>query len=62
LDSNNQLELLAPCGIKDLVSLTIKPTPFFMEDTDRMVVYHQRVEKKQWLKKWPELKIENQLT
>jgi hypothetical protein len=33
-----------------------------MEDTDRMVVYHQRVEKKQWLKKWPELKIENQLT
>ena len=61
LDSNNQLELLAPCGIKDLVSLTIKPAPFFMENTDRMVVYHQRVEKKQWLKKWPELKTENQL-
>lgn len=57
LDSKGKLELIAPCGIDDLVTLTVKPTPFFMEDPNRMTVYYQRAKNKQWLKKWPDLKI-----
>ena len=35
----------------------LRPTPHFLADKDRMVVYHDRLKKKDWQKKWPRLQI-----
>ena len=50
---NDELKLIAPYGIDDLVSLIIRMTPKFGDGAD---AFNLRVEKKQWLSKWPKLK------
>lgn len=49
-----KLELIAPHSIFDLVNLIIRPTPSF-HDLEKVKC---RVIKKQWLEKWPKLRIE----
>ncbi len=55
---NDNLTLLAPYGIEDLVNLRVKPIPeykkVFAFDPK---VFKRRVKEKEWLKKWPKLKI-----
>ena len=41
----------------DIVNFVVQPTPHFLADKDRMVVYHDRLKKKDWQKKWPRLQI-----
>ena len=53
----DQVQVIAPHGIKDLILFNIKPTPFFLEDEQRMSIYKERVTKKEWLKRWPQLTI-----
>lgn len=55
--STHQLELFAPYGIQDIVAFIVRPTPYFLADSERMEMYHQRMEKKNWQEKWPELRI-----
>ncbi len=52
----DNLKLLAPHGINDLVNLIIRPTPKFPDGIKKVM---ERVEKKEWLKKWPKLIIKN---
>jgi uncharacterized protein len=47
-----QVDILAPLGIDDLVSLTVRPTPAFATRRD---AYHERVRQKDWRSRWPEL-------
>ena len=54
LADSGQLRLIAPYGIDDLVNFIVRPTPIFLNSID---VLEERVRKKQWLEKWPEIKI-----
>jgi hypothetical protein len=54
LDENNHVVLATPRGIEDLVNLILRPTPGVSADTK---TFYERIEKKEWLKKWPKLKV-----
>ncbi len=55
---NEKLELIAPYGIEDLVNLIIRPNPAFIDKGNVKNVVVERIKKKQWLEKWPKLKLE----
>lgn len=56
LDFNDQIHLVAPHGIDDLVSLIVRPTPFFTT-IDRKEVYEKRMASKRWQETWNRLRI-----
>lgn len=55
---NGKLKLIAPYGVSDLVNLIVRPIPAyetkFGYDPD---VFKTRIRDKEWLKKWPKLKV-----
>lgn len=55
---DGQLELFAPYGLDDIFHFRVQPTPHFLEDIDRKQLYNQRIQKKDWQKKWNNLQIE----
>ena len=59
--TNDKLELYAPYGLDDIICFRVSPTPHFLADKDRMAIYRNRLAKKNWHKKWPQLSYE-QLT
>lgn len=59
LDKQGNLQLAAPHGIKDVVSMEVRPTDFFVQDEERMKVYEHRVLKKDWKSTWRNLVIHN---
>ncbi len=54
LNKNNNLVLLAPHGIKDLVNLVIRMNPL---SAHRKFDFVKRLKTKNWKKKWPKLKL-----
>ncbi len=54
VDESGELRLVAPYGINDLINFTVRPTPIFLGKID---VLKDRVQKKKWLEKWPNIKI-----
>jgi hypothetical protein len=55
---NKELKLIAPYGIGDLVSLVIRESPNFKGTFERNIgLVKKRVEEKQWLRKYPKLKM-----
>ena len=54
LDQHGQLRLFAPYGIDDLVNFIVRPTPAFLDKIERI---RERVAKKKWLEKWPNIRI-----
>jgi hypothetical protein len=54
LNEANKPIIIAPYGIDDLVNLILKPT---LHMKYRMEDFEARVTKKQWLLKWPKLKV-----
>lgn len=57
LNTSKKVELFMPYGTHDLTHFVVQPTPFFLEDDERMKLYVERVTTKAWHKKWPCLKI-----
>ncbi|RRJ67724.1 nucleotidyltransferase family protein [Paenibacillus oralis] len=53
LHPGDDIELLAPWGLDDLLSLKVRQSPCF-RDT---VVFRQRVTAKEWLRLWPRLQL-----
>lgn len=51
---NREPKIIAPHGIDDLVNLIIRPSP---SQKGNLKIFHDRVESKKWLLKWPKLKI-----
>jgi len=49
------LEVAAPFGLDDLFGLVLRPAPRFAGE--RHAVFLERVETKQWLTKWPMLRV-----
>lgn len=54
IDKNSKLILSTPRGIDDLVNLILRPTP---NANNSIELFYERINKKQWLTKWPELKV-----
>ncbi|OJJ14247.1 hypothetical protein BKI52_43940 [marine bacterium AO1-C] len=52
--SKQHLEFIAPWGFQDVEDLILRPTPFFEQ---KLPVFQQRIESKQWLEKWPKLRV-----
>ena len=57
LDDQDHLVVAAPHGIRDLINLDVKPTPYFLENEQRLKIYEERVSKKNWPSIWNQLKI-----
>ncbi|MDT3496566.1 nucleotidyltransferase family protein [Bacillus toyonensis] len=57
LDELDNVILTASCGIKDVLSLQVKPTAHFLESKERIHMYKNRVIKKNWQSKWPNITI-----
>ena len=55
---DNQLELFAPYGLADIRAFQVRPTPHFLADAERKKLYMQRIRKKNWQAKWPQLSFE----
>jgi len=54
---NGKLKLLFCYGIDDLINLVARPIPRF-QTTELIDVFNNRIQKKDWQKKWPRLKVE----
>lgn len=51
------IEVFAPYGLEVIRAFRIEPTPHFLQDEARRQLYHTRLQKKNWLEKWPNLQI-----
>lgn len=54
---NGNLKFLFCHGIDDLVNLVARPTPKF-QTVELIDTFNGRIQKKDWRKKWPHLKVE----
>jgi hypothetical protein len=50
----SRVELLAPFGVSDLLTLIVNPTPAFVH---KIGIYRSRVAQKRWAQRWPKLRI-----
>lgn len=57
LNDRDELILLAPHGLDDVLRLRVKPTPLFEKTPALAKVYEERLAKKNWKAIWPQLKI-----
>jgi uncharacterized protein len=55
LDDTDKLALAAPYGLDDLISLIVRPTPFFVDA--KLSIHLERVRDKRWAIRWPKLNI-----
>ncbi|GJM73497.1 nitrate reductase [Paenibacillus macerans] len=49
----DDIELLAPWGLDDLLTLKVRQSPYFRDSA----VFRQRVAAKEWLRLWPRLQL-----
>lgn len=52
---NGDLKLIAPYGIEDIVNFVVRPSPKYKDGVERI---RERVAKKKWLEKWPNVRLE----
>lgn len=57
LDEGDNVILTAPHGIQDVVNLIVKPTLYFLESKDRMLMYEKRVKAKNWQATWRNIEV-----
>lgn len=55
LTDDQTVLLAAPHGVEDVIHLRIKPTPFFKESPERLEIFKERVEQKNWTAIWNKL-------
>jgi hypothetical protein len=53
LDVHGAIEVLAPFGLEDLFSMTVRPSPSLVD----LCAYRSRVREKGWLDWWPKLTV-----
>jgi uncharacterized protein len=57
IDKDDKITLASPWGIDDLLSMQIKPTPFFIKKRELSNIYNERIHSKKWKDKWPMAEI-----
>ncbi len=53
LAGRDELKIIAPYGVEDLVNLVVRRGPKFDDERE----YRDRIRRKEWEKSWPDLKI-----
>ena len=54
LSGDDRIEILAPWGLDDLFTMTVRPTPSGRAKAD---VFRRRIAEKQWHRAWPSVRI-----
>ena len=57
LDEKNDIILVAPWGVDDVINLEVKPTPYFKESKELSQIYEERITKKNWKDIWYKVKV-----
>lgn len=57
LDDNDDLILVAPHGIEDLINFHVRPTPYFEETIECAQIYETRLTKKNWSATWDKVSV-----
>lgn len=57
LDEGGEIKLAAPCGVEDLLTMTLAPTSYFKKDKNRLQLYENRMKQKNWQEVWPKVTI-----
>jgi hypothetical protein len=57
LDEKNDIILVAPWGVDDVINLEVKPTPYFKESKERARIYEERITKKNWKDIWYKVNV-----
>lgn len=52
-----EVKLIAPHGVTDLLALRCRPIPFYQQDQQHLAIFRERMAKKQWQQRWPQLQI-----
>ena len=55
---NEELEIMAPYGLKDLFEMQVKPTPYYKKEAEQHLIYVERLQKKNWSQTWEKLSVE----
>ena len=55
---DDELHLIAPYGVDDLLACRIAPTPSFEKGTSYHPIYLNRVKQKNWQRLWPYIRME----
>ncbi|RRG12059.1 MAG: nucleotidyltransferase [Lactobacillus sp.] len=55
----NDIEIIAPYGLTDLIQLKCRPIPMFQNNKTCLSIYQNRIQRKNWKKRWPNLAIIN---
>ena len=58
LDHTDNLRLIAPWGINDLIHVNVKPTPLFQQTPQKMEIFKRRLENKRWHERWKGVKYD----
>lgn len=58
LNGPGQIEIYCPYGLEDICNFIVRPTPHFLENAERMNLYHKRLAKKNWKQKWSQLLLQ----
>ncbi|KAA0549274.1 nucleotidyltransferase family protein [Bacillus sp. BGMRC 2118] len=58
LTDEGKILLTAPWGLEDVMSFTVRPTPYFKENEHLAFIYEDRMKKKKWEKIWPSVTFE----
>jgi hypothetical protein len=51
---SNGVEILAPCGVADVLAMILRPTPAYCSKPEMV---RARMEAKGWRKRWPKLRV-----
>lgn len=54
LSAEGRLEVVAPWGLEDLFTLTVRPTP---SGRSKLDIFHRRVAEKRWSATWPPVRV-----
>jgi hypothetical protein len=54
LEANDRLEIVAPWGLDDLFTMTVRPTP---SGRSKLGVFRRRVAEKRWAETWPPVRV-----
>lgn len=57
LDEQDQLILVAPCGLTDVFEMNIRVNPHFLQGRGDMETYTQRIQQKNWQHTWHRLTV-----
>jgi len=57
LDEKDDIILVAPWGVDDVINMEVKPTPYFKESKELSQIYEERITKKNWKDIWYKVKV-----